>query len=114
MSIVDLTKKYLLEFDGKDFSVNGKVAPPTKNEYKDNYANIYSGVFRKTATNTTVTSDSPAKFKLYSLWMKDNQNEINLVPVNAPFKTDGKKNCMFDTIEKKLYCSQGSADFITD
>ena len=37
---------------------------------------------------------------------------LDFVPVHAPFKTDGKQNCMFDRVSGELFCNAGTGDFL--
>ena len=106
---VVLAQRYIIAFDGSHASVNGKYESSSI-DYRDDYSTIYTAIFGQSATNTTRNSITPAKFKLYSLWMKDDTNEINLVPVLSP----NSKACMYDKTNKKLFCNQGSGEFITN
>ena len=35
----------------------------------------------------------------------------DFIPVHTQFETNGKHNCMFDKVSKKLFCNAGSGDF---
>ena len=54
------------------------------------------------------TSDIFYSFKIWNnaLPVRD------FIPVHAPFKTDGKQNCMFDRVSKELFCNAGTGDFL--
>ena len=111
---LELAKKYTFLFDGDNASINGIYATGFT-DYQDNYSNIYATVFAQSSSNTSKCSTTPAKFKLYSLWMKDDENEIDLVPVLSPTESKcGGKPAMYDKVSKKLFCNQGSGNFITN
>ena len=78
-----------------------------------------SGAFTGTRTAymfwANGTSKAKSLLKMYYLKIWNNSQLVrDFIPIHAPFKTDGKQNCMYDKVSKTLFCNAATGDFVTD
>ena len=110
--------------------INSLIERYSEMEFGNGYR-IDDGVETRTSTNITsntnksvkifgINSSNSTKVRITSFKIIDDKGKavLDLVPVHASFKTDGKQNCMLNRVPEdgklKLYCNSGSGDFKTN
>ncbi len=68
-------------------------------------------LFNTHRNNGTLYDALPQRF--YSVkFIRNGVLVRDYIPVHVELKTDGRQNCMFDKVSKKLFCSKTNTDFI--